>query len=85
MVEWQGQRFASCYPSQRPDELELSVDIVSIGNCEQALGHLSAIGTHSGLQDTTLGQIQAYRAGRGRGDSGPFCLGTGRPRRSPER
>ena len=40
-----GDGFATCDPSQWPDELELSVDVVGIGNREQALGHLAMVGT----------------------------------------
>ncbi|SEP41536.1 hypothetical protein SAMN02990966_05928 [Rhodospirillales bacterium URHD0017] len=40
-----GSGFATCDPSQWPDELELSVDVVGIGNREQALGHLATIGS----------------------------------------
>ena len=37
--------FADCDPSQWPDDMDLSVDVVGIGNREQALGHLAMIGT----------------------------------------
>ncbi len=39
-----GGVYASCDPSQWPDDMDLSVDIVGIGNREQALEHLSLIG-----------------------------------------
>ena len=57
-----GDGFASCDPTQWPDELELSVDVVGIGNREQALGHLSMVGS---LQEKLIA-LQ-----RGRAD-GPF-------------
>ncbi|WP_422001730.1 portal protein [Reyranella sp.] len=61
---WTGKRdrFASCDPSQWPDELELSVDVVGIYNREQALGHLATIG---GLQE----KLVALQGGRA---NGPF-------------
>ena len=46
-VAWwpgRGDAFAACDPSQWPEDLDLSVDVVGIGNREQALGHLSMIG-----------------------------------------
>ena len=57
-----GEGFASCDPTQWPDELELSVDVVGIGNREQALGHLSMVGT---LQEKLI----ALQGGRA---DGPF-------------
>jgi hypothetical protein len=39
-----GGAFASCDPSQWPDDMELSVDVVGIGNREQAIGHLALVG-----------------------------------------
>ena len=54
--------FATCDPTQWPDELELSVDVVGIGNREQALGHLSMVGT---LQEKLI----ALQGGRA---DGPF-------------
>ncbi|MPZ32038.1 MAG: hypothetical protein GEV13_13760 [Rhodospirillales bacterium] len=57
-----GHGFASCDPTQWPDELELSVDVVGIGNREQALGHLSMVGT---LQEKLI----ALQGGRA---DGPF-------------
>jgi hypothetical protein len=57
-----GAGFATCDPSQWPDELELSVDVVGVGNREQALGHLAAIG---GLQE----KLVALQGGRA---DGPF-------------
>jgi hypothetical protein len=61
---WAGpaRGFASCDPSRWPDELELSVDVVGIGNREQALGHLAAIGS---LQE----KLVALQGGRA---DGPF-------------
>lgn len=40
-----GGGFASCDPSQWPDDMDLSVDVVGIGNREQAIGHLALVGT----------------------------------------
>ncbi|HEX9325123.1 MAG TPA: hypothetical protein VF915_01325, partial [Reyranella sp.] len=40
-----GGAFASCDPSQWPDDMELSVDVVGIGNREQAIGHLALVGS----------------------------------------
>ena len=57
-----GDGFATCDPTQWPDELELSVDVVGIGNREQALGHLSMVGT---LQEKLI----ALQGGRA---DGPF-------------
>ena len=57
-----GNGFATCDPSQWPDELELSVDVVGIGNREQALGHLAMVGT---LQEKLI----ALQGGRA---EGPF-------------
>jgi hypothetical protein len=57
-----GNGFASCDPSQWPDELELSVDVVGIGNREQALGHLAMVGA---LQEKLI----ALQGGRA---DGPF-------------
>lgn len=39
-----GNAFASCDPTQWPDDMELSVDVVGIGNREQAIGHLALVG-----------------------------------------
>jgi hypothetical protein len=36
--------FAHCDPTQWPDDLELTVDVVGIGNREQALQHLAMVG-----------------------------------------
>jgi hypothetical protein len=36
--------FAHCEPSRWPDDLELTVDVVGIGNREQALQHLAMVG-----------------------------------------
>jgi len=47
---------------QWPEEMELSVDVVGIGNREQALGHLSMVGT---LQEKLI----ALQGGR---TEGPF-------------
>ena len=47
-VEWwpgRGDAFSSCDPSKWPDDMDVSVDVVGIGNREQALGHLSLIGS----------------------------------------
>jgi len=40
-----GGGFASCDPSQWPDDMDLSVDVVGIGNREQAIGHLALVGS----------------------------------------
>ena len=40
-----GGGFANCDPSQWPDDMDLSVDVVGIGNREQAIGHLALVGT----------------------------------------
>ena len=40
-----GGGFASCDPSQWPDDMDLSVDVVGIANREQAIGHLALVGT----------------------------------------
>lgn len=40
-----GGGFANCDPSQWPDDMDLSVDVVGIGNREQAVGHLALVGT----------------------------------------
>lgn len=40
-----GGAFASCDPSQWPDDMDLSVDVVGIGNREQTLGHLALVGS----------------------------------------
>jgi hypothetical protein len=40
-----GAAFASCDPSQWPDDMELSVDVVGIGNREQTIGHLTLVGS----------------------------------------
>jgi hypothetical protein len=37
--------FAHCDPTQWPDDLELTVDVVGIGNREQALQHLAMVGS----------------------------------------
>ena len=57
-----GGAFAHCDPSQWPEELDLSVDVVGIGNREQAIGHLSLIAS---LQEKLL----ALQGGR---TDGPF-------------
>ena len=54
--------------------MELSVDVVGIGNREQALGHLSLVGT---LQEKLI----ALQGGRA---DGPFVTAGERRRRSPE-
>ncbi|GEP56716.1 portal protein [Reyranella soli] len=41
----EGGAFVSCDPSQWPDDMDLSVDVVGIGNREQALGHLALVGS----------------------------------------
>ena len=40
-----GGAFASCDPSQWPDDMDLSVDVAGIGNREQAIGHLALVGS----------------------------------------
>jgi hypothetical protein len=57
-----GSAFADCDPSQWPDDMDLSVDVVGIGNREQALGHLAMIGS---LQEKLI----ALQGGRA---DGPF-------------
>lgn len=57
-----GDAFAHCDPSQWPEELDLSVDVVGIGNREQAIGHLSMIAS---LQEKLI----ALQGGR---TDGPF-------------
>lgn len=42
---WNGKAFAHCDPTQWPDEMEVSVDVVGIGNREQSLQHLMLVGT----------------------------------------
>jgi hypothetical protein len=43
---WPGNGgFATCDPAQWPEEMELAVDVVGIGNREQALGHLAMVGS----------------------------------------
>ena len=43
---WSGRQFASCDPSRWPDEMELSVNVgLGTGNKDQAIGHLTLIGT----------------------------------------
>lgn len=54
--------FADCDPSQWPEDMDLSVDVVGIGNREQALGHLALIGS---LQE----KLVALQGGRA---EGPF-------------
>lgn len=54
--------FADCDPTQWPDDMDLSVDVVGIGNREQALGHLALIGS---LQEKLI----ALQGGR---TDGPF-------------
>ena len=47
-VQWwpgRGGAFASCDPRQWPDDMDVSVDVVGIGNREQALGHLALVGS----------------------------------------
>ncbi len=60
-----GGAFANCDPSQWPEELELTVDVVGIGNREQAIGHLSMVGN---LQE----KLVALQGGR---TDGPFVTG----------
>ena len=40
-----GGAFASCDPTQWPDDMDLSVDVAGIGNREQAIGHLALVGS----------------------------------------
>jgi hypothetical protein len=40
-----GGAFATCDPSQWPDDMDLAVDVVGIGNREQAIGHLALVGS----------------------------------------
>ena len=57
-----GGAFASCDPSQWPDDMELSVDVVGIGNREQTIGHLALVGS---LQEKLI----AFQGGKA---EGPF-------------
>ena len=57
-----GGAFASCDPSQWPDDMELSVDVAGIGNREQAIGHLALVGS---LQEKLI----AFQGGKA---EGPF-------------
>jgi len=42
---WSGKAFASCDPSQWPDDMELSVNVaLGTGNKDQAIQHLGPIG-----------------------------------------
>ncbi len=61
---WPGaaSAFADCDPTQWPEDMDLSVDVVGIGNREQAVGHLALIGN---LQEKLL----ALQGGR---TDGPF-------------
>ena len=60
---WRGNAFASCDPSQWPDDMELSVNVgLGTGNRDQAMQHLAVIG---GLQEKLL----ALQGGQA---SGPF-------------
>jgi hypothetical protein len=61
---WAGpsRGFATCDPSRWPDELDLAIDVVGIGNREQAIGHLSMVGT---LQEKLI-------ALQGGNTNGPF-------------
>ncbi|MBY0320952.1 MAG: hypothetical protein K2X72_19675 [Reyranella sp.] len=61
---WPGgaSAFADCDPTQWPDDMDLSVDVVGIGNREQSLGHLAMIGS---LQEKLI----ALQGGR---TDGPF-------------
>jgi hypothetical protein len=64
-VQWwpgRGGAFSSCDPSKWPDDMDLSVDVVGIANREQALGHLSLIGS---LQEKLIGL-------QGGATNGPF-------------
>ena len=57
-----GSAFADCDPSQWPEDMDVSVDVVGIGNREQTLGHLAMIGS---LQE----KLVALQGGR---TDGPF-------------
>src|SRR5712692_9696335 len=60
---WSGKAFASCDPSQWPDDMELSVNVgLGTGNKDQAIRHLGLIG---GLQEKLIA-LQGGSAG------GPF-------------
>lgn len=54
--------FADCDPTRWPEDMDLSVDVVGIGNREQSLGHLALIGS---LQEKLI----ALQGGR---TDGPF-------------
>src|SRR6267154_1662367 len=60
---WSGKAFASCDPSQWPDDMELSVNVgLGTGNKDQAIQHLGLIGS---LQEKLI-------ALQGGGANGPF-------------
>src|SRR5262249_21639795 len=60
---WSGKAFASCDPSQWPDDMELTVNVgLGTGNKDQAMEHLALIGS---LQEKLL----AMQGGR---TDGPF-------------
>ncbi|MFZ5784095.1 MAG: portal protein [Pseudomonadota bacterium] len=59
---WRGSAFVDCDPGRWPEDMDLSVDVVGIGNREQALGHLALIGS---LQE----KLVALQGGRA---DGPF-------------
>jgi len=60
---WSGKAFASCDPSQWPDDMELTVNVgLGTGNKDQAMQHLALIGS---LQEKLL----ALQGGR---TDGPF-------------
>ena len=43
---WSGKAFASCDPSQWPDDMELTVNVgLGTGNKDQAMQHLALIGS----------------------------------------
>src|SRR5713101_3011860 len=60
---WSGKAFASCDPSQWPDDMELTVNVgLGTGNKDQAILHLALIGS---LQEKLI-------ALQGGGANGPF-------------
>jgi hypothetical protein len=62
---WSGKQFASCDPSQWPDEMELSVNVgLGTGNKDQAIQHLTLIGA---MQEKLL----ALQGGQA---DGPFVV-----------
>lgn len=57
---WQGGKFASCDPTQWPDEMAVNVDVAGISNAEQTLQRLYAIG---GVQEKMIALQNGKAAG----------------------